>query len=89
MHKEKTHLQPKHQFQNLPQKRQVFDRKVQRPGYTATVSMGKIIPKDWTYVRIQITDQTQDKLTITISKLMGRVDNALGTKTHPQRRPDA
>ena len=63
-------MPPKRQFHVSAHKRTFFDRRVLRYGYSATVSMGKIIPKNWAYVRMSITDQTPNTLTVKLEKLM-------------------
>jgi len=76
----------KRQFHVSAHKRTFFDRRVLRPGYSATVSMGKIIPKDWTYVRISVIDKTEKTLTIKLEKLMGVVQLACGAKNDKTNR---
>lgn len=49
-------------------------RKVQKKGSTTILSLGKIIPKDWESVHITILEQTKDKLTIKIQKLVAAED---------------
>lgn len=63
------------------EKRTFFDRKVLHYGYSRTLAMGKIIPKEWRYVRLSIVGQEKNKLTITIEKLMGDIEYARGAKT--------
>lgn len=59
------------QFRGASKPRSFFDRKVQDTGYTRVLSLGKIIPKDWTYVRV--TPLKKDKTTILL-----RIDKLLG-----------
>jgi hypothetical protein len=49
-------------------------RKVQHKGTTTILSLGKIIPKDWQSVHITILEQTKDKITIKIQKLVAAED---------------
>jgi len=71
----------KRQFKGAPTKRTFFDRKVQETGYTSTLSMGKIIPKDWTYVRITPLHKNKTTITIRIDKLLGEEKLACYPKT--------
>lgn len=59
------------QFQTAPKKRSFFDRKVLHYGYSRMVSLGKIIPKDWTYIRVAIEEQDKTKIVISLTKLLG------------------
>jgi len=42
----------KRQFTGVAKPRLFFDRKVQRTSTTRILSMGKVLPKDWEYVRL-------------------------------------
>jgi len=79
-------LNPKRQFHTSAQKRTFYDRRVLRPGYSATVSMGKIIPKNWAYVRMSIIDQTEKTLTIKLEKLIGVEQLAYGATNDKKNR---
>ena len=82
-------MQPKpKQFHVSSSKRTFFDRKVLHYGYSRTLSMGKIIPKGWLYVRLTIIAQDKNTLTVNIEKLMGDSKHALNTKTNTTDRPD-
>lgn len=61
----------KRQFKGTSTKRKFYDRKVQDTGYTCVLSMGKIIPKGWTYVRMTKLHETDTSITIRIDKLLG------------------
>jgi hypothetical protein len=53
-----------------------YDRKVQAHGYTRLLSLGKVIPQDWRYVRIWIEKSTPTEVHIRIQKLLGVETNA-------------
>ena len=53
-----------------------FDRKVQPHGYTRLLSLGKVIPQDWRYVRIYVVKQTPNEVHLIIRKLLGVEANA-------------
>jgi len=65
----------KRQFKAGPKTRLFYDRKVRHEGYTRSLSLGKIIPKDWQYVRIKVAAQTPDFIKLEILKLMGGEKN--------------
>jgi len=75
-------MEQRKQFHVTPQKRAFFDRKVLTYGYSRTVSMGKIIPKDWTYVRLSVQSSDHNHIVLLISKLMGREPYAQNTQTN-------
>jgi len=79
----------KRQFQTAAQHRLFFDRKVLRYGYSATVSMGKIIPKEWTYVRVSKIEETPKTIVVRIERLRGKKDDTPNTKNNKTNRPDA
>lgn len=62
--------------QHLP----FFDRKVQAYGYTRALSLGKVLPKDWRYVRIYVTKATENEVHLIIRKLLGVEANACPPK---------
>jgi hypothetical protein len=61
-----------------------FDRKVQPHGYTRLISLGKIIPADWRYVRIYCIKQTDTEVHLIIRKLLGVEANACPPRTHKE-----
>jgi putative transposon-encoded protein len=79
-------LPPKRQFHTSAQKRTFFDRRVLRYGSSATVSMGKIIPKNWAHVRVSIVDQTERTLTIKMERLEVRLASAYNTENDKTNR---
>lgn len=74
------------QFQTTPRKRDFFDRKVLTYGYSRTVALGKIIPQDWTYLRITVVNIDQTNITIKLTKLMGKTPIAPNPKTNQTNR---
>jgi len=58
-----------------------YDRKVLRTGYGATISVGRLIPKDWRYVRLTLLNKTEDTVTIEIRCLLRNNTNAHTKKT--------
>jgi len=54
-----------------------YDRKVQAHGYTRLLSLGKVIPADWRYVRIWVERQTPTEVHVVIQRLLGVETNAL------------
>jgi hypothetical protein len=79
-------MQPKRQFQTAAKRRSFFDRKVLTYGSSRTVSMSKVIPKDWTYVRVGIIDKNPNNVTITITKLMVSESHAQNPQTNKTNR---
>lgn len=76
------------QFQTSAEKRSFFDRKVSPYGYSRMVALGKVMPKEWTYVRIRKIAETDRVLTITIERLRGKKDDTLVTKDNKTDRWD-
>ena len=64
-------MQRKRQFKTAVPRRTFFERKVLPYGSTRTVALGKIIPKHWRYVRINVIDTANNSVTIQIVKLLG------------------
>ena len=73
-------MSQKRQFKSGAKPRTFFDRKVREEGYTRTVSLGKILPKQWIYVRVQIISQKPDELIVRITKL-AEEENSHATST--------
>jgi len=51
--------------------------------------MGKVIPPDWTYVRITILEQDKTHIVISIDKLLGADKIACYPKTNKGDKQDA
>lgn len=64
-------MEQRKQFHVTPQKRDFFDRKVLTYGYSRTLSMGKIIPKSWKYVRLEVINKDLSTINLKITKLLG------------------
>jgi len=74
-------MSTKRQFKGATKPRTFFDRKVRIEGYTRSLSLGKVIPKDWQYVRIRVINKTQDFIKLEILKLMGGDNDARKNRT--------
>ena len=59
-----------------------YDRKVIRRGWGAQISVGKILPKRWRYVRLWLLEKTKDYVTIRIERLLENHDATYITKTN-------
>jgi hypothetical protein len=59
---------------------QFYDRKVIRSGFGATISVGKILPKNWRYVRLWLLEQEKDYVLIRIDRLLENHDYAPSRK---------
>ncbi len=75
----------KRQFRTKAKKRTFFDRGVRPQGYTRVVSMGKIIPKGWTYVRITPIKREGNIITVTFERLLGENNHAQTSKDNQKR----
>jgi hypothetical protein len=81
-------LQRKRQFQTAAKRRTFFDRKITSQGYSKQVSLSKLVPKTWTYVRLQVLEQTDKTVTLLITKLLGEELIAPDTKVNQGSRQD-
>jgi hypothetical protein len=79
-------MQSKRQFHTAAKRRSFFDRKVLTYGSSRTVSLSKVIPKDWTYVRIGIVEKNPNQTTITITKLTVSESHAQNPQTNKTNR---
>jgi hypothetical protein len=68
-------LQRKRQFSGVTKPRAFFDRRVRVEGFTRSISMGKIIPKGWEYVRLTVKEKSDNKIVVQIEKLLGGENN--------------
>jgi len=59
-----------------------YDRKVQKTGSTRLLSLGKVIPVGWRYVRIRKLREDINILYISIEKLYEEKNNAQTNTTH-------
>jgi len=69
----------KRQFSGVTKPRTFYDRKVGHYGQSRTLSLTKIIPKDWQYVRITPLKADETTFVIEVKKLLGANNN--GKKT--------
>lgn len=72
----------KRQFKGTAKPRLFFDRLVRDTGNTRSLSLGKVIPEIWHYVRIEVIDRESDSVTVKITKLLEKMPNASDTKAH-------
>lgn len=79
-------MQRKRHFQTTVQRRTFFDRKVLHYGQSRAVSLGKVIPKDWEYVRIGVIDKNPATVTIAITRLKVTESHAQNTTANKENR---
>ena len=72
----------KRQFKGTTKPKSHYDRKVVKMGYTITLSVGKLIPHDWSYVRIEKIEEAPTHVTLRIVKLIGDNNHAQTTSAH-------
>lgn len=80
-------MQAKRQFHTAAKRRTFFDRKVIHYGASRTISLSKVIPEDWAYVRVCAIDKNPNSVTIIITKLMVSESHAQDTQTDKGDRP--
>jgi len=66
--------------------RTFFDRKVRHEGFSRTLSLGKIIPKNWLYVRIRKISEAHHKITVELTCLLEGIPNTQNTQTNKRRK---
>ena len=66
----------KRQFKGTGERRTFFDRKVRKVGYSRVLSMSKLIPEDWAWVRMRVLNKTNDAVEVLFTKLLGCDDVA-------------
>jgi len=69
------------QFHGTRGRRAFFDRKVRREGHARVLSLSKVIPEDWLYVRITPLNRTDNSVELLIEKLYGEKKAAPAAKT--------
>jgi hypothetical protein len=74
--------QRKKQFKLNKVKPNLYDRKVQRTGTSVVLSLTRLMPKDWLYVRIKPLEKTEEKLVLEITKLWSVEDDAQPIKNN-------
>jgi len=75
-------MSQKRQFKSGPKTRPFFDRKVRQEGGSRVLSLSKLIPKDWTYVRIRLVSRSTDFISLEILKLLGGEKNEPSDTEH-------
>jgi len=68
------------QFKGTQQRRAHFDRKVNHTGHTRSLSMTKVIPESWAYVRITPLQRTEKSIEVLIERLL-EINNIAPDKT--------
>ena len=65
-------MKAKRQFKGTSAPRTYYDRRVRKVGYSRVLSISKIMPEDWEYVRMRVLNKTPDTIEVLFTKLMGR-----------------
>lgn len=71
----------KRQFKGTSKPRLFFDRKLRPAGNTRVVSLGKVLPEGWSYIRMEIVDRTENTVTVQFTKLLEAEPVACDTNT--------
>lgn len=71
------------QFTQKTRSHPFFDRKVQLSGSSRLLSLSKVIPEGWTYVRIHYISRRGNIVKIQIEKLLG--ENNIAQTTSPNK----
>jgi len=66
----------KKQFTGKSKKREFFDRRVRTQGGSRVLSMGKIIPEGWSYVRLRKLSETPESVVVRLERLELSLVNA-------------
>ena len=66
-------------FKGTGSPRTFFDRRVRFTGGTKSVSLGKVLPESWSYIRIEIVDRDSDAVTVKFTKLLEEFAGAQST----------
>lgn len=77
------------QFRGKKPKHKSYDRKVRQQGNTMVISLGKIIPDGWLYVRLTPLRITDTHVELLIEKLLGAEDNAQVETVNQRHQQDA
>ena len=56
-------------FKGTSKPRTFFDRKIYQGSFTRTLSVGRLLPDNWLYVRCTVTAKNGNSVTIKFSKL--------------------
>ena len=54
-----------------------LDRRVIRQGGTRVLSLGKVLPPDWLYVRISVIEKDDKSVTLLLERLVGNGKGAV------------
>ncbi len=65
----------KKQFKGTSIPKAFYDRKVRIVGYSRVLSVSKILPEDWLYVRMRVLNKLDGAVEVLFTKLMGREDD--------------
>lgn len=79
----------KRQFKSSAKPYEFYDRKVIYTGSSRLLSLTKLIPKEWIYVRITPVNIEDDYICVVIHKLMDMNDLAQLTDTNQTDKQDA
>lgn len=74
----------KKQFKGGVKPRTHFDKKLISSGNTKYLAMGKLLPKDWQYVRCEVKRRDKNAVSLRITKLYGE-NNDTRTKRANQK----
>ena len=69
-------MSKKKQFKGTSAPKTFYDRRVRKVGYSRVVSLSKIIPEDWAWVRMRVLNKAPDTLEVLFTKLLGRDEDA-------------
>jgi len=78
-------MSKKRQFRGTAKPPKHYDRKVLRYGYSAMISMGRLIPKNWAWARVTPLEQSEKVLVIRIERLRMVKNNTPNKETGEKR----
>jgi len=64
------------QFRGTSKRKNFYDRKIRPQGFSVVVSLGKVLPSDWTWTRIHLLDRTDKTVTVMFERLEMKGANA-------------
>ena len=82
-------MEHKRQFKGTSKPRLFFDIKVRPTGGTRSVSLGRILPKRWYYIRAEVVDRERNSITVKFTKLLEMEADAPDTNANTRRKQDA
>ena len=74
----------KTRFKRTSKPRTFFDRKIYQGSFTRTLSIGRLLPDNWLYVRCTVTAKNGNSITIKFVKL-AEAPNIAPTPSYNQR----